>query len=117
MYDIATLFIWPGFGKMINDKLTFDFRDEYQRRPIAEKVVRLLTQETDVSPMVIDGGWGSGKTEFCHKLMNLLQEKGEGYQAVYVDAFKSDHADSPLMTLIAAVLSVFSDEGNEKKRD
>ena len=25
--------------------------------------------------MAIDGGWGTGKTEFCHKLINLIKEQ------------------------------------------
>ena len=40
----------------MND-MTFDLRDEYQRKPIAEKIIRLLESETKVSPLVIDGNW------------------------------------------------------------
>ncbi|MDO6387194.1 KAP family NTPase [Uliginosibacterium sp. 31-12] len=86
--------------------LTFDNRDDFQRRPIAEKVIRLLTSEADVSPLVIDGGWGTGKSEFCQKLIHLANETEASFRAVYVDAFRADHADQPLMTLFAAILSL-----------
>ena len=46
---------------------TFDTHDEFNRKPIAENIIKLLTLPIDLSPMVIDGGWGTGKTEFCQK--------------------------------------------------
>jgi len=88
------------------NKFTFDLRDEYQRKPIAEKIIRLLTSDAKVSPMVIDGGWGTGKTEFCLKLINLIETSDSEFKAVYVDAFSADHADEPLMTLLAAILKL-----------
>ena len=87
-------------------EITFDSRDEYQRKPIAEKIIRLLESDAKVSPMVIDGGWGTGKTEFCHKLINLIETGESEFKAVYVDAFSADHADEPLMTLLAAILKL-----------
>ncbi len=42
------------------DRVTFETRDEYQRRPIAEKIIRLLESGAKVSPLVIDGNWGAG---------------------------------------------------------
>lgn len=55
--------------------MTFDYRDEFDRKSIAEKVIKLLDSEIDFCPMAIDGGWGTGKTEFCHKLINLIKEQ------------------------------------------
>ena len=34
--------------------LTFDERDEFKRKSIAEKVISLLKADIDISPMVID---------------------------------------------------------------
>ena len=90
----------------IPDDITFDTRDEYLRRPIAEKLIKLLSSDANISPVVIDGSWGTGKTEFCLKLINLINKSIPEYQAVYVDAFANDHADQPLMTLLAAVLKI-----------
>lgn len=85
---------------------TFSNRDEFQRKNIAEKVLKLLKSDIDISPMVIDGGWGAGKSEFCHKLINLSKEQGDAYQHVYIDAYRADHADEPLLTVLAAVLKL-----------
>lgn len=85
---------------------TFSCRDEYHRKPVAEKLINLLTSDTKVSPMIINGGWGTGKTEFCHKLINLLKGTKNNCAVVYVDAFSADHADEPIMTLFAAILSL-----------
>ena len=79
---------------------TFNDRDEFQRKQIAEKAVKILSSDIDISPMVIDGGWGTGKTEFCHKLINLMAEDNT-HHLIYVDAFQADHADEPLLTILA----------------
>jgi len=91
---------------MRSDQITFDIRDEFQRRPIAEKVIRLLEADTKVSPMVIDGSWGTGKTEFCQKLIHLIESGESTLQPVYIDAFKADHSDEPLMTVLSAILKL-----------
>jgi len=86
------------------NRVTFETRDEYQRKPISEKIIRLLESGAKVSPLVIDGNWGAGKTEFCQKLIHLIEDGETNLRPIYVDAFKADHADEPLMTLMAAVL-------------
>lgn len=92
---------------------TFDERDEFKRKSIAEKVISLLKADIDISPMVIDGSWGTGKTEFCHKLINLMHSN-DSHHLIYIDAFKADHADEPLMTVLAEVIKVLPD--NESKQ-
>ena len=90
--------------------LTFDTRDEFERKKNAERTISLLVEEIDVSPLVIDGGWGTGKTEFCYKLINLFKVKHSNYQQIYIDAFKADHVDQPLMTILAAILKALPDD-------
>tara|TARA_R110001592_G_scaffold166457_2_gene401518 strand:- start:869 stop:2212 length:1344 start_codon:yes stop_codon:yes gene_type:complete len=93
--------------------LTFKERDEFKRESIAKKVISLLQADIDVSPMVIDGSWGTGKTEFCHKLINLMLGD-DTHHLIYIDAFKADHADEPLMTVLAEVIKVLPDEDSKK---
>ncbi|MCL1125791.1 KAP family P-loop NTPase fold protein [Shewanella surugensis] len=88
--------------------LTFDERDEFKRKSIAEKVMSLLQADIDISPIVIDGSWGTGKTEFCHKLINLMSDNNT-HHLIYIDAFKADHANEPLMTLLAEIIKVLPD--------
>lgn len=89
---------------------TFATHDEFNRKPIAENIIRLLTSDIDLSPMVIDGGWGTGKTEFCKKLIRLMQEQQRDYQPVYIDAFRSDHSGEPLLALLAEIIKACTPE-------
>ena len=82
--------------------LTFDKRDEFNRKPIAKKIITLLESDIDVSPLLIDGDWGTGKSEFCQKLINLMDK--EKYHLVYVDAFKTDYMEEPLLALLAEII-------------
>ncbi|TXK93701.1 hypothetical protein BMR10_15150 [Methylococcaceae bacterium CS4] len=95
-----------------SEKITFEDRDEYKRKPIAEKVISLLKDNSiPVSPMIIDGEWGTGKTEFCHKLINLItKENPEPFRTIYINAFQADHADEPLMTLLASILNLIKND-------
>jgi len=88
------------------EALTFEDRDDFQRKPIAEKVINLLESNIQVSPMIIDGNWGTGKTEFCRKLIHLIESSDSNLRSVYIDAFKADHADEPLLTLLSAILKL-----------
>lgn len=88
-------------------------RDEFRRTHVAEKAINLLTASIDVSPMVIDGDWGTGKTEFCHKLINKFRETHENYRLLYVDAFQADHADNPLLTVLSGVIGLLPNESDK----
>ena len=92
------------------EKPTFGTQDEFKRKPIAENIIRLLTSDIDLSPMVIDGGWGTGKTEFCQKLIRLIQQQHPDYQPVYIDAFRSDHSGEPLLALLAEIIKACTPE-------
>ena len=93
-----------------SEKTTFVTQDEFKRKPIAENIIRLLTSDIDLSPMVIDGGWGTGKTEFCQKLIRLMQEQHPDYRPVYIDAFRSDHSGEPLLALLAEIIKACTPE-------
>ena len=92
---------------------TFDERDEFQRRNIAEKAIKLLKSDIDISPMVIDGSWGTGKTEFCHKFINLMKED-ETHSIIYIDAFKADHVNEPLMTVLAEIIKTLPEDSRRE---
>lgn len=98
----------------MQEKLSFSFRDEFRRRVIAENIIKLLKPEADLSPLVIDGDWGTGKTEFSIKLKNLILEQEPESRVIYIDAFKGDHADSPLLLITSAIASVLPKEHKTK---
>ncbi|WP_416191929.1 KAP family P-loop NTPase fold protein [Neisseria sp. CCUG12390] len=97
----------------MTQSLSFNDRDEFQRRKIGEKLMNLLTSDIDISPMVIDGGWGTGKTEFCQKLIALIKEEKPDYQTVYLDAFRSDHSSEPLLALLAQIIKDCTPEDSD----
>lgn len=89
--------------------ITFS-QDEFNRRPIAEKIIKILNYDMDVSPLLLDGGWGTGKTTFCKKTIALIEEFEANEEIkskiVYVDAFKTDHTGEPLLALLAEIIKV-----------
>lgn len=86
------------------ENISFDDRDEFKRKDFANKVIKLLRSDIDVSPMVIDGDWGIGKTEFCRKLINLINaEHSDSLHAIYVDAFAEDYFDNPLISILSVL--------------
>ncbi|MCF9406550.1 KAP family NTPase, partial [Vibrio parahaemolyticus] len=76
-------------------------------------VITLLRSDITVSPLVIDGSWGLGKTEFCQKLLSLMSTE-ETHHLIYIDAFKADHADEPLLTVLAKVLEVLPSQEEQQ---
>lgn len=93
---------------MTDNQPSFNDNDCFGRKKISEKMIDLLLSNIDVSPMMVDGKWGTGKTIFCKKSMSLLKDKIADNQSKkvkfsYIDAFNSDHADEPLISLVASI--------------
>lgn len=84
--------------------LSFEIRDEFSRKPVAEKIIQLLTSNIQLSPMIIDGVWGSGKTEFTLKLIGLFKETHPNFECVYLDAFRAEHGNNPILSLLSEVI-------------
>ncbi|CAH6879073.1 KAP NTPase domain-containing protein [Vibrio chagasii] len=93
----------------------FNNRDEFNRQSIAINIINLLESDISISPLIIDGGWGTGKTEFCCKLINLYKEK-DSSSIIYIDAYKSDHADEPLLTILAEVLKLVPEKDGKRQK-
>ena len=88
--------------------ITFKTRDEFKREAIADNLIKLIESDISISPVVVDGPWGCGKTEFCHKMINKIKEKDE-WNTVYIDSFRFDHVEDPLMMLITQITSSLPD--------
>lgn len=98
---------------IMQEALSFSDRDEFHRKAIAENIVKLLKPEADISPLVIDGDWGTGKTEFSIKLKNLIIESEPKSSVIYIDAFKGDHAESPLLLITSAIAGILPEKEKE----
>lgn len=96
---------------------SFDTRDDFNRKSIAEKLIRLLTSDDiDISPMVIDGGWGIGKSEFCLKTIDLIKnEQPDEHHVVYIDAFKTDYTGEPVLALLGEIINTCCPEDESRE--
>lgn len=98
---------------MLSPKIKFADRDEYGRVKIAHKIEKLLKSDIPISPLLIDGRWGQGKTEFCYKMINQLKESEKN--CVYIDAYQNDHIDDPLLMIFSAILAHIADPEEKTK--
>lgn len=94
----------------IDPTIKFSDRDEFNRRMIAEKIINLFESDAAVSPLVLDGTWGSGKSEFCIKLINLAIEKKSEAKFIYVNSYQFDHSDDPMVLLASLISKEMPDE-------
>lgn len=98
------------------DEITFDTRDEFNRRPFAERIIDLLKNENSLFPMSINGAWGTGKTEFCKKTVHLInQEHKDLFVAEYFDAFFEDRYNDPLASILSKLYLTFDSEEQKQK--
>ena len=76
------------------------------RKPIGQKLTDLVDRIQQPLVIVLDGGWGSGKSHFlklwtgAHKL-----ELGGKANIIYFDAFEHDFLDDPLISLVSRLTS------------
>lgn len=98
------------------EEYTFEFRDDFKRRPFAEKLINLILGENDFFPLAITGQWGTGKTEFRRKTVNLINKKhGNSLAAEYLNAFAEDSYNDPLLSITSTICKTFIKD--ESKRN
>ncbi len=72
--------------------------DQLNRKECADKLTRILANESTALTIALNGEWGSGKT-FMLKCWQQ-QLKNEGYTAIYFNAWEDDFLDSQLVAII-----------------
>lgn len=83
--------------------------DRLNRQADGEHLIKVLKERYEARKAAgsgsyilnIDASWGQGKTFFLENLRAQLQQ--EGHLVAYVNAWKDDHANDPLITLMAAI--------------
>lgn len=96
-----------------------DSPDLLQRRNLADNIIRLFSsKESNFSPLILNGVWGSRKTVFCHQLKNLIQDnhKDTIQNVVYINAFMLDYADDPFCVITGNILEGIQDWGDTIKQ-
>ncbi|RAP36650.1 hypothetical protein B1207_07545 [Legionella quinlivanii] len=95
-------------SKNIKKESSFD-EDDFDRKKVSIKLIELLIRDIDISPIVINGEWGTGKTIFCKKTTDLIEKNYKDViECTYIDAFSADHANEPLLTIIAAIAKLIN---------
>lgn len=75
--------------------------DQLDRAKYAEFLTNYLVGYTESSyVMNLNAEWGAGKTYFLQRWYQTIKEH---HPAAYVDAWKNDFSDDPLLTVIAGI--------------
>lgn len=108
-------------GKIIDDE--FFPEDKLGREKYATFLTKLLAsqgyddQRTDDDKkrnyvLNLNAEWGAGKTYFLKRWSEDLKEH---YPVVYVDAWKKDYSDDPLMTVISSIIDQLRTQAGKDK--
>lgn len=81
--------------------------DYFNRESIAHKMCELIANSTakDISPVVLDGPWGSGKTVHAKRMVEIFNSDKykDDVKCVYWNAASSDFAQNPLPMFMSAL--------------
>lgn len=88
----------------------FETEDDYEREGIAKKILGMVDNSNN-SPLFIDGAWGAGKSEFCYKLFHFLKDSNEDESlnidskliVSYINSFAGDYQSNPFMLIVQAI--------------
>ena len=86
--------------------------DLLARRDIAERLTNLVaTQELPLT-ISLHGQWGTGKTFLLKRWQKELE--GEGFKAIYFNAWEDDFCEDPLLAIIGQLSDYFKEAGLKK---
>jgi hypothetical protein len=90
--------------------------DTLQRGKYAKFLHDYLVDNSSQNGYVLNlnAQWGAGKTYFINRWMDSIIEK---HPVVYIDAWKQDYSDDPMLTVISSIinaLEVHLPDGNQK---
>lgn len=88
-----------------------DCPDIFGREEIAERMSDLIcsTPAQDVSPLVLDGPWGCGKTTHALRIEKIINsKKSDTHKCIYWNAARSDYASDPLAMFVSSMYKYVS---------
>ena len=84
-------------------------KDSLNRRELAEFYTSFLVGKGVSSStgyvLNIDSGWGTGKTYFLQQWRKSIEKN---YPTIYIDAWKQDYSDDPIITIFASIMNQLS---------
>jgi hypothetical protein len=94
-------------GCLSNTKSVRTRNDALGRKEIEPPLTQLVTQALGSFVLALDGSWGSGKTTFLQMWQVRLKEKG--HACLYLNAWKNDFAQEPLVAVVSELSRAIED--------
>ncbi|WJT07818.1 KAP family P-loop NTPase fold protein [Vibrio harveyi] len=90
-----------------HDDMTYP-TDTLNRKQYAEFLHNYLANNASNGGYVlnVNAKWGAGKTYFINRWIESIKNH---HPVVYVDAWKQDYSDDPMLTVISSILDAFSE--------
>ncbi len=86
--------------------------DKLNRGIYAEFLTNYLVGEADNGYVLnLNSGWGTGKTYFLKRWQHTIKDQ---HPTVYVDAWKQDFSDDPLLAVVSSIISQLKDQTQDK---
>lgn len=100
---------WSAEVEYLNEKLPPDNLD---RAKYAKFLYEVAARRGETSNLVINinAEWGAGKTHFTRRLAQTIKEK---HPTVYVDAWKQDFSDEPLLAIFSSISDQLGDQSDK----
>ena len=86
--------------------------DVLGRKEIANRLTNLISTQSVPFVVSVHGAWGTGKTFMLKRWQKDLE--GQGFQAIYFNAWEDDFCDDPLLAILGQ-LSEYFQEGKTKE--
>jgi hypothetical protein len=96
------------------DKLNRQIYATFLTKLLAGEGFDQLTGERHNYVLNLNSGWGSGKTYFLRRWAKDLEAN---YPVVYIDAWKQDYSDDPLMTVVSSMIKQLREQAGEDEND
>lgn len=89
--------------------------DTLNRKKYAEFLHNYLVSNAANGGYVLNlnAKWGAGKTYFINRWIESIRET---HPVVYIDAWKQDYSDDPMLTVVSSLLNALSDHLPEENR-
>ncbi|XZL11995.1 KAP family P-loop NTPase fold protein [Clostridium perfringens] len=85
------------------EELTFEKDDLLNRKQIAINLTNIIKNKSNLNVLAIDSSWGTGKTTFINKWINMLKTDpnyNTTFETIYFNAWESDYSNDALLSLI-----------------
>lgn len=86
---------------------TFDAGDGLSRVQFANTILNLASYYSDAATLLVDSGWGTGKTRFAIRLRNHF--RAHGYPTVYFDSFAADLSDDAVSSVSGSIYALLAE--------